>query len=204
MTTIVNYKMGNIRSIQNALEYLGFFAQVSSDPNVIADSEKLILPGVGSFRTAMENLRNMKIVDALNEAVLMKKRPVLGICLGMQLLSEVGTEDGITKGLGWIPGNVVRFNFQDPLYRVPHVGFNSVQYVPGNSQLFQDMGERADFYFVHSYHFACADLEDVSGWTDYHDRFVASVERGHIFGTQFHPEKSQSNGLHVLKNFMTI
>lgn len=204
MITIVNYKMGNIRSIQNALEYLGVAAQVSSEPDVIASSDKLILPGVGSFRTAMENLRNMRIVEALNEAVLNKKRPVLGICLGMQLLAEEGTEDGITHGLGWIAGNVIRFDFQDLPYKVPHIGFNSVHFVPVNNPLYQGMGEHSDFYFVHSYHFACLDSKNVTGWADYYGRFVASVQHENIFGTQFHPEKSQSNGLKVLKNFIAI
>ena len=204
MITIVNYKMGNIRSIQNALEYLGVAARVSSDPAVISGSEKLILPGVGSFRIAMENLRGMGIVDALHEAVLIKQRPVLGICLGMQLLAEEGTEEGLTRGLGWIRGNVVRFDLHDPSHKVPHIGFNTVQFVQANNLLFKNMGEHSDFYFVHSYHFSCADSKDVSGWSDYHGRFVASVQHDNIFGTQFHPEKSQSNGLTVLKNFITV
>lgn len=204
MITIVNYRMGNIRSIQNALEYLGVAAQVSSAPYVIAGSDKLILPGVGSFRAAMENLRSMRIVEALNEAVLNKKRPILGICLGMQLLAAEGTEDGITHGLGWITGNVIRFDFQDLSYKVPHIGFNSVHFVPGNNPLYQGMGEHSDFYFVHSYHFACLDSKNVTGWSDYYGRFVASVQHENIFGTQFHPEKSQSNGLKVLKNFIAL
>jgi glutamine amidotransferase len=204
MITIVNYKMGNIRSIQNALEYLGAVAQVSDDPDVVKDSDKLILPGVGSFRTAMENLRNIGIVDALNEAVLIRKRPILGICLGMQLLAEEGTEDGITRGLGWVAGNVIRFDFNDSSHKVPHIGFNTVHFIQADNPLFKDMGEQADFYFVHSYHFACAASNDVSGWSDYHGRFVASVQHENIFGTQFHPEKSQSNGLKVLKNFIAF
>ena len=137
--------MGNIRSVQNALAYLGKDSQVSSDPRTIAESEKLILPGVGSFRTAMQNLLELGIVEALHEAVIVKGRPVLGICLGMQLLAQEGTEDGITNGLGWIPGRVVRFELTDPSYRVPHIGFNSVRFVQGGNVLFRNMGERLIF-----------------------------------------------------------
>ncbi len=204
MITIVNYMMGNIRSVQNALAYLEADAHVSSDPAVIAQSDKLILPGVGSFRSAMENLRTMGIVEALHEAVVARKRPILGICLGMQLLAEKGTEDGMTEGLGWIAGKVVRFDFPDSSHKIPHIGFNSVSFVPGDNPLFNSMGERSDFYFVHSYHFTCRNALDVTGWCDYNGQFVASVQAGNIFGTQFHPEKSQSNGLKVLRNFIAL
>ena len=204
MITIVNYKMGNIRSIVNALDYLGVPSRVTSSPQEILASDKLILPGVGSYYVAMQNLHEMGLVDPLNEVVLVKKRPILGICLGMQLLAEQGTEDGEVNGLGWIAGRVLRFQFNDRLCRIPHTGFNAVRFCERKSILFDSLTEEADFYFVHSFHLVCDDEQDVTGWTDYHGNFVASVERGNVYGTQFHPEKSQSNGLVVLRNFSRI
>jgi len=201
--TIVNYKMGNIRSVVNALEYLGIQSRVTSSPQEIMQSEKLILPGVGSYFVAMQNLQSMNLIEPLNEVALVKKRPVLGICLGMQLLAESGTEEGEVRGLGWIPGHVKRFNFENSSHRIPHTGFNSVQFGAQKSALFESLGNQVDFYFVHSYHMECDD-DYVSGWADYHGRFVASVERENVYGVQFHPEKSQSNGLMMLHNFAQI
>lgn len=203
MITIVDYKMGNLRSVQNALSFLGYESRVSGNPDEIADSGMLILPGVGSFREAMKNIRGAGLEDALNEAVLNKKRPILGICLGMQLLASEGTEDGITKGLDWIPGTVQRFQFNDPSIRLPHIGFNSVYFKKTAQNLSEGLSESADFYFVHSYHFVCED-KYVAGETDYQRLFVSSVKRDNICGTQFHPEKSQFNGLRVLKNFIEM
>lgn len=204
MICIVNYGMGNIRSIVNALDYLGIPSRIISSAQEIAASEKLILPGVGSYHAAMQNLHKMQLVASLHEAVISKKRPILGICLGMQLLAEQGTEDGETDGLGWIAGRVLRFKFDDPLCRIPHTGFNSVRFSKKESPLFESLAEETDFYFVHSYHFVCDRDQDISGWADYHGNFVASVEKDNIYGTQFHPEKSQSNGLIILRNFARI
>jgi glutamine amidotransferase len=203
MITIVNYKMGNIRSIKNAFEYLGIQVQISNSPDVIANSEKLILPGVGSFRVAMENICHMNLRAALDEAVLDRKTPILGICLGMQLLAKEGTEDGLTQGLGWIPGNVERFYFHDPLIRIPHIGFNSVHFKNKVDPLWEGLNNPSDFYFVHSFHFVCED-KYVTGYTNYNSNFVSSVQHNHIIGTQFHPEKSQANGLILLKNFANM
>lgn len=203
MITIVNYKMGNIRSVVNALDYLGIPSCVTSSPQEILQSEKLILPGVGSYFVAMQNLQSMNLIEPLHEVALVKKRPILGICLGMQLLAESGSEDGEVQGLGWIPGHVRRFKFENQSYRIPHTGFNSVQRGGPESALYTSLGSHADFYFVHSYHMEC-DEEYVSGYADYQGPFVASVERGNIYGTQFHPEKSQSNGLVVLRNFSHV
>lgn len=203
MITIVNYKMGNIRSIVNALEYLGVPSRVTSSAQEILQSEKLILPGVGSYFVAMQNLQSMNLIDPLNEVALVNKRPILGICLGMQLLAESGTEEGEVQGLGWIPGHVRRFNFENASHRIPHTGFNAVQFRSPKSALYDSLENQEDFYFVHSYHMECDD-KYVSGWADYHGRFVASIERGNVYGTQFHPEKSQSNGLMVLRNFAQI
>jgi imidazole glycerol-phosphate synthase subunit HisH len=204
MITIVNYKMGNIRSIVNALDYLGVSSHVTSSPKEILASEKLILPGVGSYNIAMKNLHEMGLIEPLNEVVLVKKRPILGICLGMQLLADRGAEDGEVKGLSWIAGRVVRFKFNDPFCRIPHTGFNSVRFSGQKSVLFNSLKDHADFYFVHSFHMVCEEDQDVSGWADYNGDFVASVEKGNVYGTQFHPEKSQSNGLVVLRNFAGI
>ena len=200
MITIVNYKMGNLRSIVNALDYLGIASCVTGSPQKISKSEKLILPGVGSFFAAMHNLKTMCLIEPLNEVVLVNKRPVLGICLGMQLLAEYGTEDGEIQGLGWIPAKIRRFKFDDASVRIPHTGFNSVHFGSKKSSLYSSLDDCADFYFAHSYHMIC-DEQYVSGWADYEKKFVASVERENVYGVQFHPEKSQSNGLVALHNF---
>ncbi len=204
MLTIVDYGMGNLRSVRNAVAYLGGDAKVSSDPAVIADSEKLILPGVGSFRRAMENIRARGLVEPLADAVLGRKAPVLGICLGMQLLATHGEEDGGASGLGWIPGQVVPFRFEDRFARIPHVGFNSVWSASPASPVFGHLQAPADFYFVHGYFLRCDSDATVALWCDYNGRFCAGVERENVFGTQFHPEKSQANGLRILENFLRL
>lgn len=204
MITIVDYRMGNLSSIVNSLAHLGVGSKITSSPEEILKSERLILPGVGSFFVAMKNLEKMGIVEPLNEVVLRKKRPILGICLGMQLFASRGAENGGAQGLGWIEGCVERFVFDDPTFRIPHTGFNSVNFESQKSTLFFSLKEGTDFYFIHSYHFACERENDVSGWSDYHGKFVASVEKDNIYGTQFHPEKSQSNGLIVLRNFAKV
>lgn len=202
--SIVNYGMGNLRSVQGALSYLGFESELVSTPEQILRSETLILPGVGSFARAMGNIRRLELESPLNEMVLERGVPVLGICLGMQLLAEVGEEDGPTRGLGWIRGRVERFKLSDLDLKVPHIGFNTTTFVGGASPLFAGLGTDADFYFVHSYHMICDRETDVRAWVDYGGPFVAAVERDNIFGTQFHPEKSQSNGLKLLKNFAGV
>ena len=204
MLTIVDYGMGNLRSVHNAIAYLGSASRVSSDPSVIAASDKLILPGVGSFRRAMENIRARGLVEPLNEAVLSRKVPLLGICLGMQLLATRGLEDGGAEGLGWIAGEVVPFDLPDPNARIPHVGFNSVWAKSLASPVFSILREPTDFYFVHSYHLRCDADDSAALWCDYHGRFCAGVERGNVFGTQFHPEKSQANGLALLAQFLRL
>lgn len=196
--------MGNIRSITNALSYLGVDSCVIDSPGQILESERLILPGVGSFRAAMENIKTMGFFDALNEAVLKNGVLILGICLGMQLLLETGEEDGLTSGFGWMPGIVKRFSPSLAL-KVPHIGFNTVYFKNNGENLFKGLGECSDFYFVHSYRVLCREPEKyVSSWADYGEKFAASLQYKNIFGTQFHPEKSQSNGLVILKNFSNL
>lgn len=202
--TIVDYGMGNLRSVRNAFAYLGQDAAVSSEPAAVARSDKLVLPGVGSFRRAMENIRSRGLFESLQEAVSGRQTPVLGICLGMQLLGGYGEEDGGAEGLGWIPGRVVPLRFDDASIRVPHIGFNAVWASQVSSLVFGENAQPADFYFVHSFHLQCEREVDVALWCDYHGRFCAGVERGNVFGTQFHPEKSQANGLALLARFLRV
>ncbi len=204
MVSILNYEMGNIRSIQNALDFIGIDSCVIDTQKDILESEKLILPGVGSFAVAMENIRRKNLLDALNEAVLVKKIPILGICLGMQLLMDKSEEGGLNQGFGWIGGSVKRFDSYKLSIKVPHIGFNTVYFESNNSGLFRGLGNSADFYFIHSYRVECKDREDVSSWANYGERFAAGIQRKNIFGVQFHPEKSQTNGLAVIRNFCNL
>lgn len=196
--------MGNIRSVKNALNYLGAEYKLIDTPEEIFESEKLILPGVGSFRKAMENMKKNKFLDPLNEVALKNKIPTLGICLGMQLMAEESEEDGLTKGLGWIKGSLKKIPVEKTGIKVPHVGFNDVVFEKKNKTLYKGLGDKADYYYVHSYMLNYDDCDCVSGWTEYGEKLVASIEKDNIFGTQFHPEKSQSNGLIMLKNFADI
>ena len=207
MISIVNYGVGNLGSIANMLSHIGVESQIISTSEEILAAEKLILPGVGAFANAMKELNTRGFIDPLNEAVLEKKTPVLGICLGMQLLCE-GSEEGdaVGAGLGWIKGTARKFDFSalDQRLRIPHMGWKEVD-VPKEGRLF-DPGERERqrFYFVHSYHMVCADVEDVAATADYGYPFTAAVEKGHIFGAQFHPEKSHRFGMTLLENFAKV
>jgi glutamine amidotransferase len=196
--------MGNIRSVQNALSFLGIEHKLINSSKEILESKKLIIPGVGSFKKAMENMQKNNFINSLNEAVLDKKIPVLGICLGMQLMAEESEEAGITKGFGWIKGTNKKLDAEKFKIKVPHVGFNTVFFEKGNQKLFKDLEGKADFYYVHSYRIKYDDCDSVSGWSEYGEKIVGSIEKGNIFGTQFHPEKSQSNGLLMLKNFADL
>jgi len=204
MITVVDYGMGNLRSVRNAVAHLGKEARVSSSPEEIARSAKLILPGVGSFRRAMENIRGRGLAEPLAEAVLVRKVPVLGICLGMQLLATRGEEDGGASGLGWIPGEVVPFRFDDASARIPHVGFNAAWATAASSRVFGHLQEAADFYFVHSYAYDAPVVDDIVAQTEYGERFCSVIGRENIFGVQFHPEKSQKAGELLLRNFLSL
>ncbi len=198
---IVDYGLGNLRSIRAALERLDVPYACTSDEALIRDAKGLIIPGVGAFPDGMKNLRRLGLVEVLDELVLDKRRPVLGICLGFQLMAREGHEFGIESGLGWLNAKVVRIEPAEASIRVPHMGWNDCVRARA-SDIFAGIPDDALFYFTHSYHVECLDEGDVTAVSDHGYRFVAAVQRGHIYGTQFHPEKSQSHGLTVLRNFV--
>ena len=201
MITIVDYKTGNLGSIRNILKKIGADSVITSDRNVIAEASKIILPGVGAFDTGMRNLNELGLVSVLNQKALVEKIPVLGICLGMQLLSE-GSEEGLLPGLGWVKGKNVRFRFMNTTdHKIPHMGWNFIT-VKKESKLFTDMYPDPRFYFVHSYYFMPEESGDVLTTTLYESEFTSSVEKGNILGMQFHPEKSHKFGMKLLKNFV--
>lgn len=202
MVVIVDYGMGNTYSLQSAFKYLGVETVLSSDPRQIVEAERVVLPGVGSFRRAMAKLKEGDLEGTIHRAVLEKKIPLLGICLGMQLLGRSSTEDGFSEGLRLIDCPVERFSSKcDESIRIPHVGFDTVE-VRRNSFLFKGLSWKVDFYFTHSYRMAGEEGAYISSTCLYGEVFIASFQKENIFGTQFHPEKSQSNGLVVLKNFV--
>jgi glutamine amidotransferase len=202
--TIVDYGMGNLWSVKNAFLFLGVESQFGNTPKQIRDAQSLVLPGVGSFRKAMERLRTSGLKEALREAVLNRKKKILGICLGMQLMAEKGFEDGESEGLALLPGTVERFT-KDELgcLKLPHIGFNKVA-VAAEGILFRGLSPAADFYFAHSYRLL--PIMDGGGSHQalcrYGVNFLAAYESENVFGVQFHPEKSQTNGLRLIKNFL--
>jgi imidazole glycerol-phosphate synthase subunit HisH len=196
---IIDYQMGNLRSVQKAIEHVGGRAVVSSDPEIIAGADKVILPGVGAFGDAMRELSSRGLVEAIH-SFLRTERPFFGICLGAQLLFDVGFEGGQQAGLGIIPGQVVRFQLPSE-YKVPHMGWNGVAATLPTKML-NGIPEGAHFYFVHSYYCVPTNRSDVWLEADYGGPFCAAVHRNNIYATQFHPEKSQRDGLQLLKNFI--
>jgi imidazole glycerol-phosphate synthase subunit HisH len=198
MIAIVDYQMGNLRSVQKALERVGHQATITSDPRDLEKAERVVLPGVGAFEDAIAELQRRDLVQPLRDAVAAGK-PFLGICLGMQLLFDVSYEGGQWPGLGILPGKVVRFELPAE-YKVPHMGWNGCRVVR-RSPVLGDIADGTHFYFVHSYHCVPEDESVVSLTADYHRPFVAAVWKDNLFATQFHPEKSQSDGLALLKNF---
>jgi len=200
--TIVNYGLGNLRSIGKAIEYIGEKALITNSQKDILKAERLILPGIGSYKKAMDNIHKSHLFEPLNEAVLINKVPILGICLGMHIFSDYGEEHGGSTGFGWIPGKVIKFNLNNKLHlRLPHIGFNTVHFKEKNKLLSKGISQSLDYYFVHSYHFIPKDDNHVYAVTNYGYNFVSAVRNQNIYGTQFHPEKSQGNGLILLKNF---
>ncbi len=201
MLAIIDYGMGNLRSVQKGFEKVGHEATVSSDPAVIATAEKIVLPGVGAFEDAMAELTRRKLVDPILEAI-DGGRPFLGICLGLQLLFEVSHENGEHKGLGVLKGECVRFDLP-PEYSVPHMGWNQIS-IPGRPPILEGIAEGTYFYFVHSYYVVPGDRQVIATETDYGVQFCSMIWRDNMFATQFHPEKSQSDGLRILKNFAEL
>lgn len=200
--TVVDYGMGNLWSVLSALRYLGCNPITSSDPDEIARADSLLLPGVGSFRKAMIALQQKGIDQAINEAVQINGRKILGICLGMQLMGLSSSEDGDTLGLGFIKSTVEKFSLEEiGTNKLPHIGFDLVRSQPG-CHLFNDLPNAADFYFVHSYRMLPTGLNGTPATCRYGIEFLAAYEQDNIFATQFHPEKSQTNGLMLLRNFI--
>ena len=201
MITIVDYQMGNLRSVQKAIERVGGQAKISSDPLEIASAEKLILPGVGAFGDAMAEIHRRNLAAPIVDFI-RSNRPFLGICLGLQLLFERGFENGEHEGLGVLKGDVVRFDLPSS-YKVPHMGWNTVTKL-ADAPILADTPENSHFYFVHSYYVRPADPSIIALECDYGGNFCAMVRQDNLFATQFHPEKSQTNGLQVLKAFVQI
>lgn len=197
---IVDYGLGNLRSVAGAIERLGWTPVVSGFADELARCDKLLLPGVGAFGDGMRNLRERGLVERLTVLVMEERKPVLGLCLGAQLLVSESEEFGTHAGLGWIEGSVRRIDPGDGL-RVPHVGWNELRQT-GESVLFDGVADRALFYYVHSFVIEPADRSVVKGETDYGRSLTAVIERGNVYGTQFHPEKSQIDGLTLLGNFL--
>ncbi|MBI5562881.1 MAG: imidazole glycerol phosphate synthase subunit HisH [Deltaproteobacteria bacterium] len=202
MIAIIDYDMGNLRSVSKALEKVGAKAVVTRDPRVIRDAARVVLPGVGAFRDCMKNLTDYGLVEPIMRHIEAGK-PFLGICLGLQLLFEEGTEFGAHKGLGVIKGRVVRFPAGRGEYKVPHIGWNGVS-TKRDSPLLAGIPEGTYFYFVHSYYAAPADASVALTTTDYGVEFTSAISRDNVFACQFHPEKSQKAGLRVLKNFSEL
>ena len=201
MISIIDYQMGNLLSVQKGFERVGHLAQITDDVGLIAESEKLVLPGVGAFGDAMSELSRRKLIDPICAAI-ESGTPFLGICLGLQLLFEYSEEGGRHEGLGILPGKVVRFELDAP-FKVPHMGWNQAQ-IRRPAPILDGIPEGTHFYFVHSYFVVPEDEQVVSVETDYGAPFCAMVSRENLFATQFHPEKSQTDGLRILKNFSEL
>ncbi len=204
LTIIVDYGSGNLASVWNMGRKAGGDMRISSSPEEVALADKLILPGVGAFDRAMENLANRGLVEALNHAVITRKVPILGACLGVQLFTR-RSEEGTLPGLGWIAADTVRFTIDrdGSGQRVPHMGWNTVE-IAKPDPVTADLGGDARFYFVHSYHLVCDNPEDVMLWTHYGLRFASAISKENIWGTQFHPEKSHRFGLALMRRFLAL
>ncbi len=199
---IIDYSMGNTQSVANAFEAIGSKPIITNDPAVLEAADGLVLPGVGAFPVGMRNLEKLGLIPVLNDLVLKKKKPFLGLCLGMQLVAKVGFEVEECSGLGWLDADIVPLSVQELDLKVPHVGWNDVVSVK-DSVLLGPAGETKSFYFVHSFHFVPKNDSIAVGTCEYGINFTAVIESENIMATQFHPEKSQKNGLHLLRSFLT-
>ena len=200
MIVVIDYGMGNVGSVKNALDFLGVDSTLSRKEEELRRASHIILPGVGAFNDGMNNLKNFGLIPVLKEEVLKKKKPMLGICLGLQLLAEKGEEGGDHEGLGIIKGTVRRFRVDSKRFRIPHIGWNDVSPV-GDNILFNGISSTI-FYFVHSFFLEPTNKDVIAATCSYGEEFTAAIREKNIFGTQFHPEKSQKSGLALLKNFI--
>ena len=203
MIVIIDYGMGNLGSIHNIVKKAGYKSIISSKLEDISNAEKLILPGVGNFKEAMINLTHLNLIAILNKKVLVDKTPILGICLGMQLMTSF-SEEGNVHGLDWIKGTTTKFTFPNqPEIKIPHMGWNEI--IPSKShKINTDFEIPSRFYFVHSYFVSCEDSNDILHQTDYHGNFTSAFQKENIFGVQYHPEKSHVFGLQLMKNFIEL
>ena len=205
--TIVDYNSGNISSVINSFKEVAkekIKIVVSSNLNKIKSSDKIVLPGQGSFKSCVDALNCIDgLVDTLNEITIINKKPLLGICVGFQMFADVGYEEIETQGLGWISGKVSKIDNQNGKFKLPHIGWNELNIVK-DSQIFKDIKNKSHMYFVHSYEFIPKDKNVISATTDYSSSIVCSVEKENIFGTQFHPEKSDKEGLKIIDNFLNL
>ena len=205
--TIVDYNSGNISSVINSFSEVArdkVSLEVTSDLDKIKSSDKVVLPGQGSFKSCVDALNNIDgLVDTLNEFAINSKKPLLGICVGLQMFADIGYEEIETKGLGWISGKVSKIDNQNGKYKLPHIGWNEISILK-DSKIFEDIENNSHMYFVHSYEFIPEDKSVISAITDYSSKIVCSVEKENIFGTQFHPEKSDKIGLRIIQNFIEL
>ena len=205
--TIVDYKSGNISSVINSFKEVAkdrVNIEVTSDLNKIKSTDKIVLPGQGSFKSCVDALNNISgLADTLNEFANVNKKPLLGICVGLQMFADVGYEETKTKGLAWISGKVTKIDNQNGKYKLPHIGWNQLNIVK-ESKIFKDIQNNSHVYFVHSFEFVPEDKNVILATTDYSSKIVCSVQKENIFGTQFHPEKSDKIGLKMIKNFIEL
>ena len=205
--TIVDYNSGNISSVINSFKEVAgdtVKIEVTSDLNKVKLSDKVVLPGQGSFKSCVDALNNINgLVETLNDFAINKKKPLLGICVGLQMFADVGFEEIETKGLGWISGKVSKIDNHKGKYKLPHIGWNQINILK-ESKIFKDIKNNSHMYFVHSYEFVPEDKTVISATTEYSSNIVCSIEKENIFGTQFHPEKSDKIGLKIINNFINL
>jgi imidazole glycerol-phosphate synthase subunit HisH len=200
---IVDYGTGNLNSVKKSLDRMRVSSIISSAPEDIINAEKIILPGVGHFGKAMSNLKALNLLDTLHEAVLVKRKPILGICLGMELMARE-SEEGNAEGLGWLDAEIIKFNVSDKIkYKIPCMGWNRI-HIKKKSVLMHDISDLSEFYFVHSYHLKIKNRSDILNETQYDYFYPSAIEKDNIFGVQYHPEKSHEAGAQLLKNFIGL
>tara|TARA_Y100001970_G_scaffold293279_1_gene439028 strand:+ start:1417 stop:2043 length:627 start_codon:yes stop_codon:yes gene_type:complete len=205
--TIVDYKSGNISSVINSFKEVArdkVKIEVTSDIKKIKSSDKIVLPGQGSFKSCVNALKNINgLIETLNEFVINDKKPLLGICVGLQMFADIGYEEMETKGLGWISGKVTKIDNMKGKYKLPHIGWNQIDIIK-EGKILKDIKDKSHMYFVHSYEFIPNDKKTISATADYSSKHVCAVEKENIFGTQFHPEKSDKSGLKIIENFIKL